>query len=172
MRKTLFAVILIVFAALLGVYTWLGGFKEATLDVVKNQQYTIVGQYFFGKSKSDTLRRYFESARQYQQKAGGTLCVVYYDEANQPQDTVANFIGVANPNGTASLPANFEARTFNVTKGVRATMEVHYSVRPAASDVSSQIAEFAQVNQMALQKLSLEFYQANGNLQVVVPVQE
>jgi len=172
MRKVLFIGIIVVFAIVMVVYNILGGFDNATLGVLEGQQYTIVGQPFYGKNDDDTLRIYFENAKQHHATAGGTLCILYYNEASQPKDTIESFIGVANPTDTANLPKGFEVRTLAASKAISATMTMNYAVRPSAEKINQRIAEFASFNNMSLQKLSIELYSANGDLQVVVPVQE
>jgi len=165
--------ILVIFSiVILSIYYWLGGFNQLEIQTVSMNDYYVVGHYFEGTYKSDTVSSYFMEIKQMieTRKLNGILTIVYYQEPIGKRGMMKSFIGAALEDTTVTIPPGYEQRLIQVDKVVQAKVDSHVAVMPNPEKINRRLREHAQGQGLELVNFSIERYLSDWEVITEIPV--
>ena len=171
-RKVLgFSVSLIVIL-LAVVYYKLGGFNSLQVETIEVNNYHLVGRYFEGSYKSDTVGRYFEEMRGYLDTGIliGQLVIIYDQELIEKHGKTRSFIGVMLEQNQLSSHEDLEKREIPAKRSIRVSKDAHIAVMPNPDRIDRLIQAYAQDEDLTASELNIEIYYHNNRLVIERPI--
>lgn len=166
-RLALLSFVLIV---LLIIYYQLGGMKEVVVSKQAETNYRIAGQYLEGKYGDDKLKKAFLDSKKMieEGEVKGVLSIVYYNDPEQEEGKVKNFIGIqlASVKHELSIPSNWEIREFGNVEVLRARIEAHPAVLPSPQSINNSLFKKAQEGNIKLSEIFIERFLSNRIIEV------
>jgi hypothetical protein len=167
---------LVIFGSIiLGLYTWLGGFKDIEIKTLAATRPRILaGTPYEGSIRSRQLDSLFEHTRQLHQQGWlrGDLGAMYFDvpEKMRKRGEVKALIGVWEPDSTQTLPAGFSRRTIPAPQVVQARLQAHFLVSPSPDEVQEEMRNYAREKKLALENFVMETYLNDQSIILEMPV--
>ena len=154
------------------VYYKLGGFNSLQVETIEVNNYHLVGRYFEGSFKSDTVGRYFEEMRGYLDNGilVGQLVIIYDQEAVGRHGKVKSFIGVALEENRLSSFDDLEKREISAKRSIRVSKNAHIAVMPNPDRVDRLIQAYARDEDLVVSELNIEIYYNNNRLVIERPI--
>ncbi|MDN5200717.1 hypothetical protein QQ008_05080 [Fulvivirgaceae bacterium BMA10] len=173
-KKIVFAISLTILGAVaIFMYSYLGGWNEVQVSLREVNDIRMVGQPFKGSATSDTLRTIFLSAKEVIGKQQeGTLAILYYKDVDKENNEIDCFAGIMVDKDSELNVPNFEIKTFQVSKVIRAYFEGHRLVTPDPSTINQKIRDFAQSQNLNLQPIFIEKYFSDHAIEVIHLVED
>jgi len=171
-RKLLVITIAIVLIILGFGYYKLGGLYSVKIETVRVDNYHLVGKYFSGSYKSDSIRVYFEEMSAYIKDGtlSGQPVIIYDQEQSDGDGKGTSFIGVMLADHPTSLPASLVKRDIPAQKSIKVTKDAHISVMPNPDKIDQMIQEYALANDLTIAESNIEIYQKNNRLVIERPI--
>ena len=175
-KRILILVGLVIFASIiLGLYTWLGGFKDIAINTLTVTDPRILsGIPYEGSIKSQQLDSLFEHTRQLHQQGQlrGDLGAMYFEvpEKMRKRGEIKAVIGVWQADSTQTLPAGFSRRTIPAPQVVQARIQAHFLVSPSPDEVQEEMRNYAREKKLALENFVMEKYLNDQSIILEIPV--
>lgn len=171
-RKVLgFSVSLIVIL-LAVVYYKLGGFNSLQVETIEVNNYHLVGRYFEGSYKRDTVGRYFEEMRSYLDTGilTGQLVIIYNQELIGKHGKTRSFIGIMLEQNLLSSIDDLEKREIPAKGSIRVSKDAHIAVMPNPDRIDRLIQAYAKDEDLTASELNIEIYYDNNRLVIERPI--
>ncbi len=174
--KALFvgAIFIVLFVIGLGYYR-MGGLNPVKVELVEVDSYNLLGRYFEGSYKSDTVAIYFNEMQDYIEsgRITGDPVIIYYQEPEGVLGLSRIFVGIR-----LSELGNTEKQEFGhllndgiqASSAIRVSKEAHISVMPNPEKIAKLIESFAEEHNLKIGTASIEIYQSQNRLVVERPV--
>ena len=168
-----FSVIFIILLLTAGYYR-LGGFNGLSLETITVNNYDLVGLYFEGSYKSDTVRAYFEKMKGFidDDRVEGQVVIIYDQEPQGKRGYTKGFIGIRLIEPPLISLHSLEKRFIPTKRSVRISKDAHISVMPNPDKIDRLIIEYADSNDLELSSMNIELYYPNNRLVVERPIKE
>ncbi len=171
-RNLLVITIILVLILLAFGYYRLGGLNSIQIEIVTVDSYHLVGRYFEGNYKSDTIRIYFEEMKEYLKE--GTLkgqpIIIYDQEPTGSPGKATSYIGVLLVGSPSSSLDNLEKREIPAKRSIRVSKDAHISVMPNPDRIDRMIQAYAQAKTLTVGELNIEIYYPNNRLVIERPI--
>ena len=153
-----------------GVYYIKGGFNKVEVTLVEVENYRMIGRYFEGNYRGDTVRIIFEEMVAYleSQEAEGRPVIIYDQEPDSNGGKIKGFVGILTTYPTA-LPG-LKEREVSASQSVRVQKDAHISMMPNPDKINELIESFASSQGVELESFNLEIYNPNNRLVVERPI--
>lgn len=168
------AISIVLFVIGLGYYR-MGGLNPVKVELVDVDNYQLLGRYFEGNYKSDTVAIYFNEMQDYLESGqiNGDPVIIYYQEPEGVQGLSLIFVGIR-----VSEPGDKEKQEFShllndeiiASSAIRVSKEGHISVMPNPEKIAKLIESFAEEKNLKIGEASIEIYQSQSRLVVERPV--
>jgi len=159
-NKKFLVIIVVLVAAGLGLYVYLGGFNTATVQIVTSETHYIAGRYFAGPLEDKKLGELFRQAAENLEtkKLNGVLANIYYNNPEKQSDSIKAFIGIKiTDSASANLPAGYELRqVVGGKKVVQASVNAHYMLSP--KKLYPALFDYLKKNKLTTQSAYLEIF--------------
>lgn len=172
MRRKYVITALLIFIILLSFYYYLGGFNRVEISLVTAEPYVIAGYAYEGRYDEDQLEDLFFKVREYTEQGlfPGTITVVNYDLLDENQDSIQQLIGIRLEGNPLSMPDSLTIDTIEAGRVVRAEIRAHPLVMPRPDKINQQIIDFARVQGLKLQDLTIERYVSQNSIVIDAPL--
>ncbi|MGB3468777.1 MAG: hypothetical protein WBA74_26065 [Cyclobacteriaceae bacterium] len=151
----------------IGIYYFLGGFKDAKIMAKEPSVYRVTGHYFYGRYDDRSVREYFMSAKD-ELKSGkleGDLCVVAFKSDTLQDEYISQFIGVVSGSDRQrEIPEGFEERVYQSENIAYTILDMHPMARPNPEDIQDKLSEFMKNEGWEKPNLFLEIYKPDNSL--------
>lgn len=166
-KKSTWIILGLLALILMGVYAYLGGFRSFEITLSEREDYQLVGHYYAGEYRSDSLKTLFFDAKKLITNGilEGNLAIAHFSPVEE-QDSISVFIGVAVRNESTQSPPNLEQRTIKAGKVIRANITAHSFVRPLRNKVDKRMEAFAHERGLTLRPIVLEHYLSEDELYI------
>lgn len=164
-RKLLWIIFGVLLVILLSVYFFLGGFNEVGVEVAEVENYEVVGHFYEGPYKRDTIASLFFEAKHLLEikTLSGDLSVINFE--NDPEQNHSKiFIGILVNQEAADFPAHLESREVGGGKIIRASIQSHNVVMPTRDKIDEKMEAFAAANNLTLTGVTIERYISENHL--------
>jgi hypothetical protein len=165
--------LLLILAAGLGFYGFLGGFNKVRVGLVTGEERYLVGQFYDGPAQGEQFNRVFREAGQLVEEGvlQGELGGVYYRNPHGAPDSVRAFVGVFVADSLVRVPAGMELlRVPGGRQEVRAAVVAHFILAP--DRLYPAVFDFAEQQGLVLQQEYIERFPDTRHAMVEVPVAE
>jgi hypothetical protein len=171
-RKLLVITIILVLFLLAFAYYRLGGLKSVQIETVRVDGYHLVGRYFEGNYKSDTIRVYFEEMKGYLKDGmlTGQPVIIYDQEPIGSRGKATSFIGIMLVESPSSSLDDLEKREIPAKRSIRVSKDAHISVMPNPDRIDRLIQAYAQANTLTVGESNIEIYHKNNRLVIERPI--
>ncbi|SHN03145.1 hypothetical protein SAMN04488057_105327 [Cyclobacterium lianum] len=167
-RITIIALLVVSVLGLIGVYAYLGGFNRVRMELVQCKDFVLVGREFIGTPQDEALGLAFRDVES--SFAKSPLYTIYYSEPAGKRDTLHVFVGKEVRKELLNVPEGWVKKPVGCHQAIRASMDMHQLVMPAAENVKQMIAEFAQKEQVNPKGIYIDKIISRNKVEVWVPV--
>lgn len=153
-------------------YYFLGGFNPLQIKTVTVDSYYMIGKYFNGSYKSDTIQVYFSEMRDYV-KTGtyqGPITIIYDQEPVGSRGMIKSFIGIRLSQATEVLPQDLTTRVIYADHAVRISKDCHSALMPNPNKIAEIINELLINENRIPFDFSIEMYYPNNRLVIEQPL--
>ena len=152
-------------------YYQLGGFKPINIELVKVDDYRLVGKSFEGSFRSDSIRIYFNEMKSLVQQGTvqGQPTIIYDQEPDGTKGFSRSFIGILLEKDN-SAPAHLEQREISTSRAIRVSKDAHISVMPNPDKIAKRIEQYSRQHQVQPMGPSIEIYRPENRLVIEQPV--
>ena len=174
MTRWIFLSILLLTAASVAVYGYLGGFRKSDVAVITTSQpIYLLGHYYKGSVRGEAFGPLFRQAQQLKASGAvrGELANIYYNDPAVTRDTVEAFVGlIVADTANQKLPAGYRYRTFAAgQRVVQARTTASYLLAP--NKLYPAIEDVAKQQKLKLRQVYLEQFVENGTSEVLAVVE-
>ncbi len=168
--KVMAIVVLLLSIVFLVGYWKLGGFNPVRIELVAVDSYYLVGKYFQGSFKSDTIGYYFQEMNSHiENGVQGEPVIVYDQEPSGSRGISESFIGIKLTDIPPAL-SDLEVREISASGAIRVHKEAHISVMPNPDKIKLRIRDFAKAQGLTIDGPSIEIYKPDNRLVIEQPV--
>jgi len=171
-RKLLSITFILVIILLAGGYYSLGGLNSLQIETVMVDSYHLVGRYYEGTYKSDTIRLYFEEMKGYLKDGilSGQPVIIYDQESTESRGKARSFIGIMLVESPSSAFDDLEKRKIPAKRSIRVSKDAHISVMPNPDKIDRLIQAYVHDKGLIAGELNIEIYHENNRLVIERPI--
>jgi len=174
MTRWIFLAILLLTAAGVAVYGYLGGFRKPEVTVTTTPQpIFLLGHYYKGSVRGEEFGPLFRQAQQFRASGAvrGELANIYYNDPTTTRDTVEAFIGlIVADTMTRKLPSGYRYRTFAAGQRViQARTTASYLLAP--NMLYPAVEATAKQQKLKLRQVYLEQFAEEGPSEVLAVIE-
>ncbi|QHL88250.1 hypothetical protein GU926_12740 [Nibribacter ruber] len=159
MNKRFLIYMLLVIAAMIGIYAYVGGFKQVDITKTTSSQIFIAGKLYEGKPDAEELGDLFQEVGQMveQKKIVGEPAGIYYNNPEKKSNTLRAFIGVAIADTTVALPKGYKVRIVKAGQPVlQGTLDASQMIAP--KKIYEALFAYAEDHKIKLKNYFVERY--------------
>lgn len=166
-KKIVIAVVILGLVAL--GYFWLGGGKQLAFKMEERPTSYVIGYDFKGAYNSSDLEEIFFKVKEESEKTGADLVIINYDDDSLSKNTIHQLVGFIS-NSQNDLEENQSVVVLESGKYLSTLISAHNLVMPKPNKVREQAEEFSAELGLIPEKISIEIYKGERELQIMFPL--
>lgn len=153
-------------------YYQLGGLNPLQVEMVRVDNYYLIGRYFQGNHQSDTIRLYFNEMNRYVEEGilSGHPAIIYDQEPEGTRGKSKSFIGILTKKPTSY--GDLKQRQISATECIRVYKNSHISVMPNPAKIEKLIRSYAEEHGYELDEFNVEIYHPSSRLVIERPIRK